>query len=158
MMPDSITPTTNKSIRRLKQLVNALAIAAALSILGGLALYLVIGSFLASTATGFRSLAAAVLPFTIIFYISFFTPMLRTSRRIPAFNLYFVFSTWTLILLGLVNDLYNMAFPLGELLFSFTLAATTWRYGRHSFQLFVSCCYSVVTGSLIYFIFWGLPH
>lgn len=141
----------------LKIFANSIVIATAFSILIGSTLYFVIGAFEASPNVGLRSLAAAILPFAISFYINFFTPLFQTKRYIPPFNIYFVFSIWTLLILGLASNLYGLALPVGELLFSFTLAAVTWRYGRYAFRTFMSCCYGVVTGTLLHLVFLGLP-
>ncbi|NEP17754.1 MAG: hypothetical protein F6J97_12760 [Leptolyngbya sp. SIO4C1] len=141
----------------LKVVANTLAIATALTILISFTIYFIIGAFAISLGNGLRSIAAAILPFAVVFYISFFTTLFRIKSRIPLFNLYFVFSIWAIILLGMASNLYGFALPIGELLFSATMAATIWRYGRHSFWTFASCCYGIVTGALIYVIFWGLP-
>lgn len=148
MASNSKTPTLRKILQRLKRVINSLEIVAALSILIGFILYFELGSFLVSPVTGLRSLAAAALPFIIISFIGFFTLLLRTSRHIPAFSLYFVFSLWSLLLLGLASEFYGRSFHPGELLFSFTLAATIWRYDQYAFKSFVSCCYGIVPAQL----------
>ena len=133
--------------------VHGLVAAIAVSILLAYALSFIVFSFDISAVMGLRSLAAAILPVAAILFVSYFTNFFQLPRRVPVFNLYFIFSVWTIFLLIFARRLYGFAIPIGELLFSVTLAATCWRYGRHSFSAFISCCYGVLTGALIYVTF-----
>lgn len=135
--------------------IHGVVVAIALLVLLSYMVLLVTASFRSGTALGLRSLAATVLPFTAITYVGLFTNIFRLSQRVPVFNLYVVFTLWTIFLLGFVQVIHTMAFPLGELLFSTTLAATVWRYGRRSFNVFLSCCYGIVTGTIVYIVFSG---
>ena len=137
--------------------MNAAVIAIAIFILLLFMLSFIVFSFNIGFTAGLRSLAAAVLPFTVLMYLRLFTNFLRRRRQVPVFNLYFIFTVWTVFLFGFAQSLYGLAFPVGELLFSITLAATSWRYGSQSVRSFLSCCYGIITGSLIYMIFAGFP-
>ncbi|MEM1251852.1 MAG: hypothetical protein AAGI69_05415 [Cyanobacteria bacterium P01_H01_bin.21] len=147
----------NRNPKGLRMWMYAAVIAIALFILIGYMLTFVAFSFSISFTAGLRSLAAAVLPFAILTYLRLFTKLLRTRRKIPQFNLYFIFTFWTILLFGFTRSLYGFAFPLAELMFSITLAATSLRYSSQSVSNFLSCCYGVITGSLIYVIFAGFP-
>lgn len=135
----------------------AAVMAIAMFILIAYMLTFVVFSFSVGFVAGLRSLAAAILPFAVLVYLRLFTKLLRTRRKIPQFNLYFVFTVWTVLLFGFTRSLYGFAFPLAELMFSITLAATSLRYNSQSVSNFLSCCYGIITGSLIYVIFAGLP-
>lgn len=135
----------------------AAVMAIAMFILIAYMLTFVVFSFGVGFTAGLRSLAAAILPFAVLVYLRLFTKLLRTRRKIPQFNLYFVFTVWTILLFGFTRSLYGFAFPLAELMFSITLAATSLRYNSQSVSNFLSCCYGIITGSLIYVIFAGLP-
>lgn len=139
--------------------MHAAIIAIALFILLASMVTFVVFSFSISAIAGLRSLAAAILPFATMAYLRVFTKILRSRRQtlMPVFNLYFIFTVWTIFLLGFTRSLYGYAFPIGELLFSITLAATVLRYNSQSVKAFISCCYGIITGSLIYVIFAGLP-
>lgn len=139
--------------------MHAGVIAIALFILLASMVMFVIFSFNTSATAGLRSLAASILPFATIAYLRLFTKILRPRRRMqmPVFNLYFVFTVWTVFLFGFTQSLYGFSFPLGELMFSITLAATVLRYNTHSVKAFTSCCYGIITGALIYIIFAGFP-
>ncbi|MEM9803719.1 MAG: hypothetical protein AAF959_00440 [Cyanobacteria bacterium P01_D01_bin.56] len=143
--------------RGLRMWMNAAVIAISIFILLLYMLSCILFSFNLGVGAGLRSLAAAVLPFTVLMYLRLFTNFLKQRRRVPLFNLYFLFTVWTIFLFGFAQSLYGLAFPIGELLFSVTLAATSWRYGSHSVSNFLSCCYDIITGSLIYVIFAGFP-
>lgn len=135
----------------------AAVMAIAMFILIAYMLTFVVFSFGIGITAGLRSLAAAILPFAVLVYLRLFTKLLRTRHKIPQFNLYFVFTVWTVLLFGFTRSLYGFAFPLAELMFSITLAATSLRYHSQSVSNFLSCCYGIITGSLIYVIFAGLP-
>ena len=147
----------NRNPRGLRMWMCAAVIAIALFILIAFMLTFVVFSFSISLGAGLRSLAAAILPFAVITYLRLFTKLLTAKRAIPQFNLYFVFTVWTIFLLGFTQSLYGFAFPIAELMFSITLAATTLRYSRQTVNNFLSCCYGIITGSLIYIVFAGLP-
>ncbi|MGD1857816.1 MAG: hypothetical protein ACFB2W_26570 [Leptolyngbyaceae cyanobacterium] len=148
---------SNQSPKGARMWLCAAVMAIALFILLANMLTFVVFSFNVSLGAGLRSLAAAVLPFTVVIYMRLFTRLLRVRRRIPSFNLYFLFTVWTIFLFGFTRSLYGFAFPLAELMFSITLAATTLRYSSQSVSAFLSCCYGVITGFLIYVVFAGLP-
>ena len=137
--------------------IHASAIAIAIFILLVYMVTFIMFSFDISFAAGLRSFSATVLPFTVLMYLRLFTNFLRRRRQISLFNLYFVFTVWTIFLFSFAPSLYGLSFPIGELLFSVTLAATSWRYGNQSVGSFLSCCYGMITGSLIYVIFAGFP-
>ena len=144
-------------LRGYRKWIHASAIAIAVFILLVYMVTFTVFSFEISFTAGLRSLAATVLPFTVLMYLRLFTNFLRRRKQIPLFNLYFIFTVWTIFLFGFAQSLYGLAFPIGELLFSITLAATSWRYGSQSVSTFLSCCYGIITGSLIYVIFAGFP-
>ena len=144
-------------LRGYRKWMHASAIAIALFILLVYMATFILFSFNVGFTAGIRSLAAAILPFTILMYLRLFTNFLRRRKQIPLFNLYFIFTVWTVFLFGFARSLYGLAFPIGELLFSITFAATSWRYGSQSVSTFLSCCYGIITGSLIYIIFAGFP-
>ncbi len=146
-----------KQSRRIMLGVHAAVVAIALLILLAYMLALILVSFNIGMGLGLRSIAATVLPFTVITYIGRFTNFFQMRRRMPVFNLFFIFTLWSIFLLAFTARLYSLEFPLGELLFSITLAATIWRYGPRSFNAFLSCCYGILTGTIIYIIFGGLP-
>ncbi|MEO0348441.1 MAG: hypothetical protein AAF282_00140 [Cyanobacteria bacterium P01_A01_bin.15] len=139
--------------------VHAAVIAIALFILLAYMATFIVFSFGISASAGFRSLAAAILPFATLTYLRLFTKFLRPRRQmmVPVFNLYFVFTVWTIFLFGFAQSLYGFAFPLGELLFSITLVAASWRFNSRVTDAFLSCCYGIITGTLIYIIFAGFP-
>ena len=147
----------NRNPKGLRMWMYAAIMAIALFILIAYMMTFVIFSFNISFATGLRSLAATILPFAVITYLRLFTKLLNSRRKIPQFNLYFIFTVWTIFLFGFTRSLYGFAFPLAELLFSITLAATSLRYSSQTVSNFLSCCYGIITGSLIYIIFAGLP-
>lgn len=147
----------NRNPKGARMWMYAAVIAIALFILIAYMLTFVVFSFGISFTAGLRSLAAAILPFAVLTYLRLFTKLLRSRRRMPLFNLYFLFTVWTIFLLGFTQSLYGFAFPLAELMFSITLAATSIRYSNQSVSTFLSCCYGIITGSLIYVIFAGLP-
>lgn len=148
-----------RRVETVRMWMHAGVIAIALFILLASMVTFVIFSFNISTTAGLRSLAAAILPFATISYLRLFTKILRPRRetQMPVFNLYFIFTVWTIFLFGFTQSLYGFSFPLGELMFSITLASTVLRYNSHSVKAFTSCCYGIITGSLIYIIFAGFP-
>ncbi|NEP61817.1 MAG: hypothetical protein F6K31_33505 [Symploca sp. SIO2G7] len=137
--------------------INAAAVAIAVFILLAYMATFILFSFNISFLAGLRSLIATILPFMILIYLRLFTNFLRRRKRIPLFNLYFVFTVWTIFLLEFAQSLYGQTFPIGELLFSITLAAASWRYSSQSVNTFLSCCYGIITGALTYVIFAGFP-
>ncbi|MBE9069637.1 hypothetical protein IQ260_23610 [Leptolyngbya cf. ectocarpi LEGE 11479] len=148
-----------RRVEAVRMWMHAGVIAIALFILLASMVTFVIFSFSTGTTAGLRSLAAAILPFATITYLRLFTKILRPRRqtKMPVFNLYFIFTVWTVFLFGFTRSLYGFSFPLGELMFSITLAATVLRYNSHSVKAFISCCYGIITGSLVYIIFAGFP-
>ena len=144
-------------LRGYRKWLHASAIAIAIFILLVYMVTFILFSFDISFVAGLRSLAATILPFTVIMYLRTFTNFLRRRKPIPLFNLYFIFTIWTIFLFGFAQSLYGFAFPIGELLFSITMAATSWRYGSQSVSTFLSCCYGIITGALVFVVFAGFP-
>ncbi|MGP1387414.1 MAG: hypothetical protein ACTS2F_27890 [Thainema sp.] len=143
-----LTPQQERWIK----MINTAIAGSALMILLGYMIYFLVGAFAASSVTGLRSLFAAVLPFIFNIYITFFSKVTKGRNQTPPFNLYFVFSVWTIMMFIMARNFYETSFPIGELLFSGTFAAIVWSYHRNSLKGFMSCCYGVVTGFLIYMI------
>lgn len=137
---------------RLVKIFNIAIAGLAFTILIGYMIYFLVGAFAASSVTGLRSLFAACLPFIFNIYITFFAKITKGQNRTPPFNLYFIFSVWTIMMFILARNLYATSFPIGELLFSGTLASIIWSRHRNPSKGFMSCCYGVVTGFLIYMV------
>ncbi len=145
------TGLTSQQERWLKMINIAIA-GLALTILIGYMIYFLVGAFTASFVTGLRSIFAACLPFIFNIYITFFSKVTKGRNETPPFNLYFVFSLWTVMMFIMARNFYESSFPIGELLFSGTFSAIIWSHYCNSWKGFMSCCYGVVTGFFIYMI------
>ncbi len=132
--------------------INVAIAGLALTILLGYMVYFLVGAFDANFVTGLRSVFAAILPFVFNIYVTFFSKITKGRNETPPFNLYFVFSLWTVMMFIMARNFYESSFPIGELLFSGTFAAIIWSHYRNSWKGFMSCCYGVVTGFLIYMV------
>ncbi|MGP1373356.1 MAG: hypothetical protein ACTS3T_11050 [Almyronema sp.] len=133
--------------------VNFLAIATTVAILGGFIVYFVVASFDNSVGSGVRSLAATFLPVIVLTYIGRYSQLFRSQHRVPLFNIFFIYAVWLIILMLVVRLINHETFPIGELLFSGTLATIFWRDDTKSFRGILSCSYGVLVGFLVYVIF-----
>ena len=138
---------------RFLNIINFLAIATTVALLGGFTIYFIITSFLNDVGSGIRSLAATSLPIIVLTYIGKYSQLFRSQHRVPLFNIFFVYAVWLIILMLVVRLLSQEAFPIGELLFSSTLATIFWRDDSKSFRGILSCSYGVLVGFLVYIIF-----
>ena len=143
-----LTPQQERWLRAINVAIAGLALA----ILLGYMVYFLIGAFTLNFVTGLRSVFAAFLPFIFNVYVTFFSQITKGRNETPPFNLYFVFSLWTVMMFIMARNFYESSFPIGELLFSGTFAAIVWSYYRNSWKGFMSCCYGVVTGFFIYMV------
>ncbi|NJM85733.1 MAG: hypothetical protein HC873_05475 [Leptolyngbyaceae cyanobacterium SL_1_1] len=135
------------------KIVNFLAIATTVAILGGFIIYLVFISFANGFGNGLRSLAATILPIIVLTYVGKYSQLFRSEHRAPLFNVFFIYAVWSVILMMLVRLLHSESFPIAELLFSSTLATIFWRDSSRSFRGILSCSYGVLVGFLVYVIF-----
>ncbi|NJL85605.1 MAG: hypothetical protein HC886_05935 [Leptolyngbyaceae cyanobacterium SM1_1_3] len=71
------------------KIVNFLAIATTVAILGGFIIYLVFISFANGFGNGLRSLAATILPIIVLTYVGKYSQLFRSEHRAPLFNVFF---------------------------------------------------------------------
>ncbi|MEM8545587.1 MAG: hypothetical protein AAGF66_16530 [Cyanobacteria bacterium P01_H01_bin.119] len=154
---------TNSEYRVVKKprpaIVKALdivAIAAAAAFFAGMTLYLLLGGFALGFGQGMRSLAACLLPLVVIVYLKTSTTLGFSRRTNVPFNLFFIYSVWTMLLLSVVEPLAFLYVPIIEFLFSTTLMSLVMRFGDTSRRIY-ACCYGILTGILGFTLFFGSP-
>lgn len=119
----------------------------------------VLFTFGASSAFGFRSLAAALFPLIVSVYLGFVAQLQVPTResRAPVINSFITFLFWIMIVLGIDMGVQIVEFPIEELLYSLTIAALLWRYrNRSSFGSFIACCYGILAGTLASVVIFGM--
>ena len=137
------------------RVLSFIAIALCIGVIAGFLTSFIVQAFSISLGQGIKSLCAGGLPLIVISYITYFTPLYRPPRIIPTFNIYFIFTLWTLVLF-IVSALWRASgndVPLAELLFSFTLSIILAISNRISFEAFLACAYGVLSGFLLYVAF-----
>ena len=139
------------------QIFDFLALLGALIFLLGTLVYLVIGAFTLGLEYGLRSLAACILPVIVITYVGSFTRLFQIGRPNQNFNVFFIYTLWTLMLLILGTTWNFTAIPLLELLTSTTLTSILWRTRkRASDSKLFACCYGVLAGALAFVCIFGI--
>lgn len=121
----------------------------------------ILSSFAEGLGLGVRSLAAAIVPLLIIFYLGFLSGVEFPANRSrsPLINNFVLFSLWTLLVMSLVAAANAVWFPLLELLYSLTLAGMIWRFKQGAaFSHLAACSYGVICGSLLFTVVFGWPH
>ncbi len=127
------------------------------ALLTGFLAYLIAQAFDWQFWTGLKSLLAAILPLTIVYYITSFTQIISKENTIPLFSIFFISMLWAIVLFVILKFFASSFIPIPEVALSFTLACLFNLARRHSFQAFISCSYGIVCGFLIHFMFFGLP-
>lgn len=144
-----------------RKALNLLVTVLAISYLVFVLTVAVLENFSNGIGLGLRSLAAAILPPLIVFYLGFLSQVKlpSNSSRAPLINNFVLLTLWTLLIMGLVAVVESFSFPLLELLYSMTLAGMIWRYkhGR-TFASLAACAYGILCGSLLFTIIFGWPH
>lgn len=138
-------------------ILNFVAVAISITIVLGFLISFILQAFSADFSAGLRSLSASALPLIIISYLTFYAPFFRMPDRVPVFNIYFIFTVWTLILFVLIRATYTSDIPTAEMLFSFTLGLLLTFFRHTPFKTFLSCAYGILSGFLIYVAFVGSP-
>lgn len=142
---------------RQKKVLHTIAFVGAIAFLLGALIYLVIQAFSAGVLYGLRSIVACVLPLIVMVYVGSSTDIDYGRRGNQNFNLFFIYSIWTLMLLVLGSTWQFPALPLIELLISATLASILWTSKRrHSQSRVFASSYGVLTGLLAYVCFFGI--
>lgn len=127
------------------------------AILTGFLAYLIAQAFDWRFWSGLKSLLATVLPIVIIYFLTSFTQITNRENAIPLFNIYFIFTLWSIVLFVILQYFSSSFIPIPEVALSFTLACFFNLAWKSSFQAFLSCAYGIVSGFLIYSLFFGLP-
>lgn len=130
----------------------AMSFAVFLSFLIGL----ITRSFVVGLGDGFQSLAASLVPFLVIVYVTFFTRLFRLPATVPAFNLFVCSGLWTLLVLISADLFADAVLPVVELLCSFSLGILLAIAIHSPARLFLSCAYGTVVGLLVFVAFFGL--
>lgn len=149
---------SNKKVS--KVFIDILSFAVAIiasALLTGFLAYLIAQAFDWQFWAGLKSLLAAILPLTIVYYITSFTQIISRENNIPLFSIFFISMLWAIVLFVILKFFASSFIPIPEVALSFTLACLFNLARRNSFQAFISCSYGIVCGFLIHFMFFGLP-
>lgn len=117
---------------------------------------LITRSFVVGLGDGFQSLAASLVPFLVIVYVTFFTRLFRLPATVPPFNLFVCSGLWTLLVLISADLFADAVLPVVELLCSFSLGILLAIAIHSPARLFLSCAYGTVVGLLVFVAFFGL--
>jgi hypothetical protein len=132
-------------------------------ILMGLIANLTIKAFMVSPVSGFRSVAAIVLPLLLIGYISFSnrpTHQPRGSNEVFNFFIYLGAASWLLSVMVLIRYVIyysNRSLPIGELILALTLGFFAYVSERMALRALFACAYGLISGFLIFILVFGVP-
>ncbi|MBE9126830.1 MULTISPECIES: hypothetical protein [unclassified Coleofasciculus] len=149
----------NKKISKLsRSIFNFVLIAFAAAITIGSLSYLIIQSFSLGIGMGLRSLLAALLPVIITASLSSFVKTGNARQgEFPLVSTYIIFTFLTAIAFLMLKFFENPLIPLSEILFSSIIVSVWLVYERVRFKAFLSRIYGIVSGFLVYVIFFELP-
>ncbi|MGB3694516.1 MAG: hypothetical protein WA865_17925 [Spirulinaceae cyanobacterium] len=157
-MSETSSATNNKKISRV--FIDILSFVVAIiasAILTGFLAFLIAQAFDWQFWAGLKSLLATVLPIVTIYYVTSFTEITNRENSIPLFNIYFIFTLWSIVLFVILQYFSSSFIPIPEVALSFTIACFFNFARKSSFQAFLSCAYGIVSGFLIYSLFFGIP-
>jgi hypothetical protein len=147
--------------RPLLHALNRMLITLAYALIVSLALILIGQSFTLDAETGVRSLAAAALPAIIITYLAFFARALPVPTTASPAIFFLVAMLWMIFLLVLITVLntyaYHYGLSVGVFALSTTLSFLIFLSRNISFPSILSTSYGIVSGLLIYTLFFGIP-
>ncbi len=150
-----VQPSQNRrqpGVRILNFVAAAMGFAVFLSFLIGL----ITRSFVVGLDDGFQSLAASLVPFLVIVYVTFFTRLFRLPTTVPPFNLFVCSGLWTLLVLISADLFADATLPIVELLCSLSLGILLEVAIHSPARMFLSCAYGTVVGLLVFIAFFGL--
>ncbi len=147
-----------RSSRLPVDILNFVVISFASAIVIGTLSHLIIEAFSINIGIGLRSLLAALLPIIVITAIRSFVKTGDAQRgEMPFVNIYIIFSILGIIALLTVRFLNEPLIPLGEVLLSFIITSAWLTYNHDKFKAFLARAYGIVSGFLVYIIFFELP-
>ncbi|MCU0565567.1 MAG: hypothetical protein MUF49_03105 [Oculatellaceae cyanobacterium Prado106] len=127
---------------------------------------LVVQAFTLNVEAGWRSIAAIALPMLVVAYLAFANSSGKTEqqstklfRGFPSAIFYLIATVWMLALLILtryVDAAINPAIPAGEFAISGTLSFYSAIIGLLPFKSLVACAYGIVSGVLLFILFFGV--
>ena len=134
-------------------------------IIVGLIANLTIKAFLVSPESGFKSIAAIILPLLMTGYISFSSKakanhLTRPPSEVLNIFLYLLSAGWLLALMVSIRYVIyysNRSLPIGELALSITLGFFVFISERIAFKPLVACAYGLISGFLFFILFFGVP-
>lgn len=151
---------TTRRNRPLIYALNWLVIVTAYASIAGLLISAIAASFTVGLETGFRSVAAAILPPIILTYTNFFSRLFKSYDGPVEINLFVVGILWIIALLLFVNLValqLGHSLPLSELAISLSLSGLFYSSRQISRRSLLSCSYGILAGFLIYLLIFGLP-
>lgn len=156
-MSETNSPSNKKVSKVFIDILSFVVAIIASAILTGFLAYLIAQAFDWQFWAGLKSLLAAILPLTVIYYITSFTQIISRENTIPLFSIFFISTLWAIVLFVVLKFFASSFIPIPEITLSFTLGCLFNLARRNSFQAFLSCSYGIVCGFLIHFLFFGLP-
>ncbi len=124
-----------------------------------LMIYLVFNAFRGGFYPGIRSFAGFLLPLIMVTFIFIFQKeLLEKLGKIPTIINFFALLILGIVVMIVVRFLgYSSTVPITELVLSSSFSILVFSYVSLRENKMLSYYYGMVSGFLIYIIFWGLP-
>jgi hypothetical protein len=125
--------------------------------------FFVVQAFLTSKQAGIRSLSAALLPCIVITFVYVFGRDLLSSfgyiNTLFGFIAALIWGIVVMVIIRVFSSIANATFPLSELVLSgsFNILVFSYVYVGKTQTNILSLYYGLISGFLIYIIFFGLP-
>jgi hypothetical protein len=132
-------------------------------ILMGLIANLMIKAFLVAPVSGFRSIAAIVLPLLLVGYINFSNRPSHPHRswnEVSNILTYVGAASWLLTVMVLIRYVIfysNRSLPIGEFVLALTLGFFGYLAGRIPQRALFAFSYGLISGFLIFILVFGVP-
>jgi hypothetical protein len=132
-------------------------------IIMGLIANLLIKAFLVDPVSGFRSIAAIVLPLLLTGYINFSnrpTHPPRAWNEVSNFLMYLGAASWLLVVMVLIRYVIfysNRGLPVGEFILALTLGFFAYLSERVPLRALFAFSYGLISGFLIFILVFGIP-
>jgi hypothetical protein len=141
------------------KLVHPFTIFATPSFLMGLMIYLVVIAFAKGIYSGVRSLSGVLLPLILITFIFIFQKeLLERLGKIPTLISFSTSLAIGVAVMMVIHFVDSQAVPITELVLSGSFSILVFSYVSLEGNKMLSYYYGMISGFLVYIIFWGFPY